>query len=837
MFAVISEEAVLESRADRIGIVAFGFILAELSLLVIALRQFQIESAALLRLAMLAFAGFAVHAVLPLRYRLPFFTLLSLGGIVLVFGLAQGAWLIGLGVVLIAICHLPIAFGARVLILLGVGGLLAAQRAHWLPAPWSQAVWPILGSMFMFRLIAYLYDLKHEKPAFSPWRVASYFFLLPNVCFPLFPVVDYKAFRRNYFDADTYATYQTGVGWMARGVFHLILYRVVYYYLTVPVAEVKGGFDLAQFIVANFLLYLRVSGQFHFIIGMLCLFGFRLPETHHLYYLASSFTDFWRRINIYWKEFMQKVFYYPAFFRLKRFGTTQALIVSTIFVFFATWLLHAYQWFWLRGSFLLTLPDASFWGILAVLVVLNSMWEIRHGRERRLKKTAPTVGNLAWVGVRTVATFAVIATLWSVWTADSLAAWWGLMSAASGPVALPTRLAPTMLVAVLAVATTPLAVSNARVQWTAFGAPYRSTAITVASLLLMAFIGLPGVYTHLGTGAANFVLSLKSGQLNRVDQAMMDRGYYEDLVRVDRFNSQLWEIYMNRPVAWLHTQGAALDRFTNDFLGKKLVPSVAFTNEYGTMHTNRWGMRDRDYDLTPAPGTHRAALLGASTVMGWGVRDGDTFENLVETRLNGEHAGQPWARYEILNFSVPGYSPLHQLRLLDHALEFQPQAVFYVGNKNEALSAAQYLVEVVRKKVDLPWPYLSDLVRRAQIDARTEESVAMRRLLPFGDELVDWIYKGLVDGARARGAVPVFVYLPWLGEDPALKDAIAVKRRAAAAGFVVVDLAGAFGSEDTKTLRLAVWDTHPNARGHALIAQKFYTELQAHQREIYGASH
>ena len=26
--------------------------------------------------------------------------------------------------------------------------------------------------------------------------------MLPNVCFPLFPVVDYKTFRRNYYDDD-----------------------------------------------------------------------------------------------------------------------------------------------------------------------------------------------------------------------------------------------------------------------------------------------------------------------------------------------------------------------------------------------------------------------------------------------------------------------------------------------------------------------------------------------------------------------------------------------------------------------------------------------------------
>ena len=66
---------------------------------------------------------------------------------------------------------------------------------------------------------------------------------------------------------------------------------------------------------------------------MLHLFGFNLPETHHRYFLASSFTDFWRRINIYWKDFMMKVFYYPAYFRLRRFGDTVALVLATVFMF------------------------------------------------------------------------------------------------------------------------------------------------------------------------------------------------------------------------------------------------------------------------------------------------------------------------------------------------------------------------------------------------------------------------------------------------------------------------------------------------------------------------
>ena len=68
----------------------------------------------------------------------------------------------------------------------------------------------------------------------------------------------------------------------------------------------------------------------HLITGLLLLFGFNLHETHSRFYFANSFIDFWRRINIYWKDFMLKIFYYPAYFRLRRFGNTPALVLATI---------------------------------------------------------------------------------------------------------------------------------------------------------------------------------------------------------------------------------------------------------------------------------------------------------------------------------------------------------------------------------------------------------------------------------------------------------------------------------------------------------------------------
>ena len=107
---------------------------------------------------------------------------------------------------------------------------------------------------------------------------------------------------------------------MFRGIFQLLLYRIVYEYAPLDVSKLTSALDAAGFMLGMFLLYLRVSGTFHLIVGLLHMFGFNLPETHHLYYLATSFTDFWRRINIYWKDFVMKLFFYPDSFQIAENG-------------------------------------------------------------------------------------------------------------------------------------------------------------------------------------------------------------------------------------------------------------------------------------------------------------------------------------------------------------------------------------------------------------------------------------------------------------------------------------------------------------------------------------
>jgi D-alanyl-lipoteichoic acid acyltransferase DltB (MBOAT superfamily) len=819
----------------RISPRAYVGISLQLGLVLLLLRQFQIEGAVFVRLAVFAFAGFAIHALLPLRHRLPFFAALSVAATAFVLGAVNAAWLVSIGLVLIGICHLPVSFLARGLLLTGAASLLALQRADVLASPWSAAIWPILGSMFMFRLIAYFYDLRHEKTPPGAARTLAYFFMLPNACFPLFPVVDFKTFRRNYFDLDAYRLYQRGIDWIVRGVIHLLLYRVIYYHLTLAPAEVNTPALLSQYLVTNFLLYLRVSGLFHLVVGVLHLFGFHLPETHDRYLLASSFTDFWRRINIYWKDFMQKVFYYPAVFRLKKLGTEKAIVVATLWVFLLTWFLHAYQWFWLRGTLLFVPQDILFWTVLGVLVVVNSLYEMRHGRTRTIGKAAWAWQTWLILAAKTYATFWFICILWSFWTAESVGQWTSLWGALAGTWTAAVLVYPGIVLAVILLGSIPQdKVETARTVAAANRAWARERAVTLVCLVALVVISIEDVNTRISSEVATFVHSLRSGRLSRLDTAKLERGYYESLMSVDRFNSQLWEVYSRKPANWLGGEGANLKHFVGGFGQVELIPSFAATTPYGTVSINRWGMRDQDYPAVPAPGTYRAAMLGASSTMGWGVGDGRTFEALVERRLNDELTGTPYRRFEILNFGVPGYYPPQQLAAFDKAQAMRPQTIFYVATGREQDRSAFYLAEVVRKRVEIPYPELREIVARSGAVPEMNETEATKALLPYGSQILSYTYSHIASKARAAGIRPVWIFLPQVRPGSWQEQTAGAIQLARDAGFVTIDMQDVYEGNDVEKVRLAEWDDHPNTFGHELVARRLYDELLAQRETIFS---
>jgi hypothetical protein len=407
-------------------------VMLQLGLLVAVAEVYNLEGRGFQLLLGIATAALPIHYLLPFRLKKPFFVAASVVGLAWVFGLETAAVVLPVAVGLIGLCMAPLPWRVRVGGVAAAALTLALVRGGAIEADLPSPVLPVLGTMFMFRLIIFLYELKHAKASEPASDVLSYFFLLPNYCFLHFPVVDYRTMQRGYFSGEVHAVQRDGLRMMLRGFVHLLLYRFVYHELLITPEQVAGPGSLGRFLVCNYLLYLHVSGQFHVACGMLHLFGFKLPETHHHYLLATGFTDYWRRINIYWKDFMVRVFFNPVAFRLKRRPQWQALAAATMVVFVATWFLHAYQSFWLSGSWHFSVPDALFWGVLGVLVLVNVQLDARRSRARRLKKAAdPTRWESARLGLvrgaKVLATFTTIALLWSLWTSPSLDAWLAML--------------------------------------------------------------------------------------------------------------------------------------------------------------------------------------------------------------------------------------------------------------------------------------------------------------------------------------------------------------------------------------------------------------------------
>jgi hypothetical protein len=319
--------------------------------------------------------------------------------------------------------------------------------------------------------------------------------------------------------------------------------------------------------------------------------------------------------------------------------------------------------------------------------------------------------------------------------------------------------------------------------------------------------------------------SLRAQSLNRRDGEQFQRGYYENLVEVRKFqDAELWRILEKVPHD--RSLGAAgLSRPTGDQLDYELVPHARGRFVGAMVEVNRWGMRDRDYSRTRPPGTFRVAVLGPSITMASGVAAGEGFEALVEERLNAERASGE-ARYELLNFGVAGYTPLHVLYQLERTVfAFEPNAVLYVGHSGEVEAAARRWASMLARGLDMEHEYLNQLSRRTGITRATGPVEARRRLRPLRAELLAWVYRRIVADCRSRNVTPVYVYMPRVTD--ALErwrapDRSEVLALAHDAGFAVVDLSDAFDGHAPSALWIRENDGHPNALGNRVVADRLY---------------
>jgi hypothetical protein len=846
----------------RIAAVVFQF-----GLMVYVIRLLAFEGQQLADIATLAWVGFVIQQFLPMRWRLPFFAVLSVASVFLAVGLRIGWVVVAAGLGIIAVCHLRMPFKLRIVLLSAVGILLLALRM----TPHSVPI-VVLASFFMLRVILYMYDLSNRAAPFSLTRATAYFFMLPNVCFPLFPLVDYKTFCTTYHNEAPLAIYQRGLRWMLRGLVHLLLYRFFYQFLQVDPYKVTDLGGVAQFMVTTYLLYLRVSGTFHLAIGMLHLFGFNLPETHHLYLLSASFLDLWRRINIYWKNAMLKVFFNPAYVRLKKLGPTRALVLATVYTFLFTWLLHAYQFMWLRGTTEFGLQDTIFWWLLGTLVLGTALWEQWRGPQRAAQRGKRTLGHSLRVAFCTIATFVTLITMWTYWSSQSSEELWILLSAARN-VTIPSVLA--IIAGVVGLGLAAVFFGGSTAERTEFSPGTKRIArpfafwpsaafVSAGGAALVAFALLPSQIEQLRDSyAGEVMISLGQDRLNEKDLSNLTRGYYEEL-DVTRNDAAVRIALVPGP----HWPITKLQGATKDFMLFDVIPDVSLRFNERPVSFNHWGLRGPACEQTKAPGVFRIAILGSSREVGHGVGDDEHLSYLLEKSLNANDTNDRIRRFEVLNFAVEGFGcPQKLLQLERKVIHFQPDLVMFFIARKEAERTADNLSRVVTERVpltlktppnfsamnrgrtdgeetDIPEPTrgcISRLFAEAQVDASMLRSQIERRMMPYLGGFHRELFQLFAQQCASHGIRGCFVYLPEVKEFKYLHAATReeVMQSARDTGLPVLDLFNSYQCVvDRNTLMVAPeakyrlrslkregFDDHPNAEGHRLLAQELVQVL------------
>ena len=392
----------------------------------------------------------------------------------------------------------------------------------------------VIGSFFMFRSISFLHEIKFLKNKVPLIDKINYFLLTPNFSLPLFPIVDYKTFITSYEGINSKTLSRSSL-LICRGIVQMIIYRFIYHNIIIPFDEIHNLSQVFVYIIANFMVVLRVIGAFHIAIGLVILTGYNIPDVFNNIFFSTGFSNLWRRTNMYWRNFMVKTFYYPIYFKIKKHGIYKALFISTFICFFITWILHTYQWFWLKGTFPLESKDAIFWGSFGLLVSVNTLIQQKNLDNSSFKKQNPfEFVKQAFAGLIVLL---VMSVLWSIWTSNSLSDWWTLIKFSQNFDTHQLKTIITISFCYVLVAAIFHWYERHKENKSVFFKRHMKT-ISYSGFILIIVVFLISELLIL-KGRTLFywqkLVPLITEQLNKADLVMIDNGYYTNLISTNNY--------------------------------------------------------------------------------------------------------------------------------------------------------------------------------------------------------------------------------------------------------------------------------------------------------------
>jgi len=297
-------------------------------------------------------------------------------------------------------------------------------------------------------------------------------------------------------------------------------------------------------------------------------------------------------------------------------------------------------------------------------------------------------------------------------------------------------------------------------------------------------------------------------------------GYYERI-----FNAK-GRIVDQRQAKWLGD-----DRVYDPFRVYRLRPNLKNLGEWSASDapTNSFGYVGREWSLHKPVNTRRVALLGDSVAEGYGVNLDQTFGSLLENRLNATHPDGTTQRFEVMSFSVGGY---HLTQILDMAVEdaprFEPDVYMLVLTELSVFrSWDTHLVDMIALGIDPKYEFLRETVRKAGASQEDDTPTLYAKLAPFRIAVVREMLLEMKSNAERHHAQFIVLLVP------ALEDADLTRERfegipelLASLHITAVNLLDTFDQVPNPIFyRISKTDVHPNAQGHAMIAENLYSKL------------
>ncbi|MFH1245218.1 MAG: SGNH/GDSL hydrolase family protein [Candidatus Omnitrophota bacterium] len=299
--------------------------------------------------------------------------------------------------------------------------------------------------------------------------------------------------------------------------------------------------------------------------------------------------------------------------------------------------------------------------------------------------------------------------------------------------------------------------------------------------------------------------------------------FFEGILRLYNLNGRNYEIEM-----WKYGK-LFKRRAANPNLGVEQVPLKRGRLQNTEISINSAGFRDKEYLIPKPKDVYRIIVLGSSITFGWGVSEDKTYVSLVEKYLE-ERTGK---RVELINAAVPNYNTVREIEsFFEKCLPFDPDMVIlsYFLNDPEIqqVKSGNFFLKNSQTAV-LLWSKCQQVSRRMGV--KEELSAYYERL--YSEDYAGWqqcrqSMRKLMLYSKENNVDVLVAMIPDmhnLQNYPFKNIHEFVRKKASELGFSFLDF-----YDSLKDVRACeIWampgDPHPNAKGHAIMADALYKYL------------